>query len=160
MSFAKGSRTRYGVAFAVFAVALIYNAWHYRGWAWLLLWPALSFAIVAAGYLVLGPRVMGKSAVGDFHWWSHALLLPFCLLLTITVAVVNGDVRVLALWGGVASLVVIPLAMGFDFVSFIPETFAPFVTGAGVLAFCLGWIGLGISAIRLDRPAISLEGAA
>ena len=79
MSLPKGSRTRYGVAFAIFAIALAWNAWRYGGWAWLLIWPAISFAIVANGYLVLGPRVMGKSAVGDFHWWSRVLLLPFRL---------------------------------------------------------------------------------
>jgi len=72
-----GSFVRYGVAFMAFAVALIYLAARHGGWAWLLLWPAASFAIVAAGYLHLGPRVMGKDHLGDFRWWSRIFLLPF-----------------------------------------------------------------------------------
>ena len=72
-----GSFVRYGVAFAAMAGAMIYLAWRHGGWAWLLAWPAVSFAIVAAGYLRLGPRVMGKTHLGDFRWWSRVLLLPF-----------------------------------------------------------------------------------
>ena len=72
-----GSFVRYGVAFAAFAAALVYLAARHGGSAWLLLWPAVSFAVVAAGYLRLGPRVMGKNHAGDFHWWSRVFLLPF-----------------------------------------------------------------------------------
>lgn len=72
-----GSFARYGVAFAAFAAALAYLAWRHGGWAWLLLWPAVSFAVVAAGYLHLGPRVMGKTHQGDFRWWSRVFLFPF-----------------------------------------------------------------------------------
>jgi len=74
-----GSFVRYGVAFAAMAAALVYLAARHGGWAWVLIWPAVSFAIVAAGYLRLGPRVMGKTHVGDFSWWSRVLLLPFRL---------------------------------------------------------------------------------
>jgi protein-tyrosine phosphatase len=72
-----GSFVRYGVAFAAMSAALVYLAARHGGWAWLLAWPAVSFAIVAAGYLRLGPRVMGKTQLGDFSGWSRVLLLPF-----------------------------------------------------------------------------------
>ena len=74
-----GSFVRYGVAFTAMAAALVYLAARHGGWAWVLIWPAVSFAIVAAGYLRLGPRVMGKTHLGEFSWWSRVLLLPFRL---------------------------------------------------------------------------------
>jgi protein-tyrosine phosphatase len=43
----------------------------------LLLWPAASFAVVAAGYAIIGPRAMGKSPAGDFRWWARIVLLPY-----------------------------------------------------------------------------------
>jgi uridine kinase/protein-tyrosine phosphatase len=79
MSILKSSPRRYGIVFAALALGLIYNAIYFGGWAWLLLWPAVSFAMVALAYLRLGPRVMGKSPLGDFSWWSHVALLPFRL---------------------------------------------------------------------------------
>jgi protein-tyrosine phosphatase len=83
MSFLKGSPKRYGIAFAVFAIGLVYNAIYFGGWAWLLLWPAASFAMVSVGYLRLGPRVMGKSALGEFAWWPRFAMLPFRLFVLI-----------------------------------------------------------------------------
>jgi protein-tyrosine phosphatase len=68
---------RYGLVFGAFAAALLYLACREGGWAWLLLWPAASFAVVAAGYAIVGPRAMGKDPAGDFHWWSRIVLLPF-----------------------------------------------------------------------------------
>jgi len=68
---------RYGLVFGAFAAALVYLAWREGGWAWLLLWPAASFAVVAAGYAIIGPRAMGKDDAGDFRWWSRIVLLPF-----------------------------------------------------------------------------------
>lgn len=75
----RGERLRYGVAFLIFAVALVCAALWLQGWALLLLWPAASFGLVALGYAILGPRVMGKDALGNYHWWSRIILLPFRL---------------------------------------------------------------------------------
>ena len=67
------------MAFLIFAVALTYAALRQGGWMLLLLWPAASFGLVALGYVVLGPRVMGKDSLGDHRWWSRVVLLPFRL---------------------------------------------------------------------------------
>jgi len=46
-----------GVGCGLAAVAL-------GGWGWLLAWPALAFGLAAAGYLGLGPEVLGKGSDG------------------------------------------------------------------------------------------------
>src|SRR5439155_11827119 len=73
----------YALAFLLFAAALVHLAVTYGGWCWLLLWPALSFVIVAVAYLI-GPAVMGKRADGRFAWWATVLLLPFRLITHVT----------------------------------------------------------------------------
>ena len=49
------------------------------GFAWLLLWPAVSFLLIATAYAGLGPRVCGKRADGRIAWWALILLLPYLL---------------------------------------------------------------------------------
>ncbi len=48
---------------------------------------------------------MGSELLIDI-WQPHALLLPFCLVVVLTIAVASGDTRLLPVWVGVASLVV------------------------------------------------------
>ena len=43
----------------------------------MLAWPALTFAILAAAYLGIGPRVFGKRSDGSIHWASTIVLLPY-----------------------------------------------------------------------------------
>jgi protein-tyrosine phosphatase len=47
---------------------------------WLLLWPALSFGLVAAAYAGAGPRVFGKRPDGRLAPWAVLLLLPYLAL--------------------------------------------------------------------------------
>ena len=42
--------------------------------------------------------------------------------------------------------------MGLGVLSFIPDSMAPLLIGAGALAFSAAWIALGVSAVRLDNP--------
>src|SRR4051812_1609170 len=51
-----------------------------QGLAWLLLWPAVSFLLVAAAYSGLGPCMFGKRTSGQIAWWALLLLLPFFFL--------------------------------------------------------------------------------
>jgi len=51
------------------------------GWFFLLLWPAISFGLVASAYLGLGPRVFGKRPDGTLSVISIATLLPYFLYL-------------------------------------------------------------------------------
>ena len=71
---------KYAFVFSLLALILAGLAVLHGGWVWLLLWPSLSFAIVAAGYAGLGPRVFGKDDAGRLSWWSIVLLLPYLLL--------------------------------------------------------------------------------
>jgi protein-tyrosine phosphatase len=68
------------VVFTLFALYLAGLAVVVEGWAWLLLWPALSFLLVAAAYAGLGPGIFGKSDTGRLAWWATLLLLPFLVL--------------------------------------------------------------------------------
>jgi protein-tyrosine phosphatase len=70
---------KYVVVFSLFALYLAALAALLGGWCWLLLWPAFSFALVAAAYARLGPRVFGKRDDGRLAWWAVALLLPYLL---------------------------------------------------------------------------------
>lgn len=67
----------YGIVFLLFAGQLVLLAVMIGGWAWALLWPAVSFAVVSLAYLGLGPRVFGKRADGTRHPLVTFLLFPF-----------------------------------------------------------------------------------
>src|SRR5262245_23662200 len=72
---------KYGILFTTVAVLLTTSAMIHRGWCFVLLWPALSFAIIALGYFHFGPRVYGKSQRGVLSPINLLLLLPYLLYL-------------------------------------------------------------------------------
>lgn len=70
---------KHSVGYGVFGILLaIWGLW-LGGLGCLLLWPAFSFALIAAAYAGLGPRVCGKTADGRLAWWAIVLLLPYLL---------------------------------------------------------------------------------
>ena len=71
---------KYAVVFAGFSAYLIVLAVHLGGLAWLLLWPALSFLLMAAAYAGQGPAVCGKRPDGGMAWWAVLLLFHYLLL--------------------------------------------------------------------------------
>jgi protein-tyrosine phosphatase len=75
---------KYGIQFAIVAFLLVTLAFSQRGWHFLLLWPAVSFAIVSLGYLHIGPRVYGKSNRGCLSPMTQLVLLPYLLFLWAT----------------------------------------------------------------------------
>jgi hypothetical protein len=70
---------KYGLLFAFVSILLLAKSTT-GGAAVVLLWPALSFAIVASGYLILGPVVFGKDN-GRLPRLRVVLLLPYLLFL-------------------------------------------------------------------------------
>lgn len=70
-----------GFLLLIIAFLLVLAAWIHQGWWWLLLWPAFSFALVAMGYIYLGPCVFGKSNHGLIPLRNQLLLLPYLLYL-------------------------------------------------------------------------------
>lgn len=70
-----------GLLLLIIAFLLVLAAGIHQGWWWLLLWPAFSFALAAAGYFYLGPCVFGKSEQGLIPLRNQFLLLPYLLYL-------------------------------------------------------------------------------
>src|SRR3954468_6226977 len=68
---------RYAVIFILLTACLITVAIQTGGWAWLLLWPALSVLLIAAGYAGAGARVFGKRRNGRYATWSFVLHSPY-----------------------------------------------------------------------------------
>lgn len=66
-----------GLPYLVGAVSCVALAAWGRGAAWILLWPALSLGLVAAGYLGLGARVFQKDAEGRRSLSARILLAPY-----------------------------------------------------------------------------------
>src|SRR5262245_28082319 len=75
-----GREMKYAVVFALLAVCLAVLGVAVGGPGLVLLWPALSLALVAAAYARLGPRLFGKRPDGRLAWWAVLLLLPYLLL--------------------------------------------------------------------------------
>lgn len=70
---------RYAFVFLLTAAGFAALAARVGGWAWVLLWPALAFALAGGAYLGVGPRVFGKRFDGEIRLLSRVLLLPFLL---------------------------------------------------------------------------------
>jgi hypothetical protein len=81
----------YGVVFLALAVQLVALGALLGGWGLMFLWPGVSFALVALGYLGAGPRVFGKRVDGTRHPIATVLLLPYLVF-------------VYAVWWGVCRL--------------------------------------------------------
>jgi protein-tyrosine phosphatase len=71
---------KYTLAFGILGVYLIVLAVYLGGPGWLLLWPGVSFLVLAAAYAGLGPRALGKRPDGRLAGWAVLLLLPYLLL--------------------------------------------------------------------------------
>ena len=55
----------------------------------LLAWVAVSFALAAAAYAGIGPRMLGKRDDGTLPWWSFLLHGPFLLLGLVSMRLVH-----------------------------------------------------------------------
>ncbi len=76
----KGDRMKYGIYFLVLAALMLSIAFQFSGWCLIMIYPALSFAIVASGYLGIGPRVFGKRSNGKRSLIATVVLFPYLLL--------------------------------------------------------------------------------
>lgn len=66
-----------GLIFLALAASWVTLISVFGGLTWLLLWPALSFALAGLGYLGLGARVFGKRSDGSRRWWVTLLAAPY-----------------------------------------------------------------------------------
>jgi hypothetical protein len=74
---------KYGTAFAILAAPLAIYAFRNGGWFYILLWPALSFALVSIAYYGAGVVVFGKRPNGTLPPGRSLFLAPFLVYLTL-----------------------------------------------------------------------------
>src|SRR5690606_20775570 len=71
------SDPRHGAIFLATAAGCLYHEVT-GGGVWMgLLWPSLSFALVAIAYLVGSPNLFGKRPDGARHWLPRLMLAPY-----------------------------------------------------------------------------------
>jgi protein-tyrosine phosphatase len=68
---------KYGVVFLIASGFMTTYAITSKGWFLLFLWPAVSFATVAVGYLHSGPAVFGKRQDGKLAPQNVVVLFPY-----------------------------------------------------------------------------------
>ena len=137
-------------------------------------YPALTWAAVAipaaggvvalfgaASVIVNGDS--DRTIVGDLSAWAVATLGLFAML-------VGSGLFALATWrtrslsraaAGVlalGALIIVPGLAG-AIGGLVPSALAPVAVLASILVFPAGWVGLGISALRVDRAGPSFDGA-
>ena len=74
---------KYGSAFAILAMLIAIYAVREGGWLYLLLWPALSFALVSIAYFGAGVVIFGKQPNGTLSIGRSVLLAPFLVYLNL-----------------------------------------------------------------------------
>lgn len=72
----------YALLFSLLAAYLVVIAVAVNGFAWVLLWPALSFSLFASAYAFHSPGVLGKRRDGRVAWWAWPTLGPVLGLLS------------------------------------------------------------------------------
>lgn len=84
---------KYAATFFLLGVCWVVVALVNGGWFWLLLWPAVSFLVLAWAYLTARPALLGKRDGGGIHAAALVLLLPYFLLTWVTWHVVRLGLR-------------------------------------------------------------------
>lgn len=74
---------KYGSAFAILAMLIAIYAVREGGWFYVLLWPALSFALVSIAYFGAGVSIFGKQSDGTLSIGHSLLLAPFLAYLNL-----------------------------------------------------------------------------
>lgn len=70
----------FGLLYVALGAGLLTASILNGGPAWVLAWPALAFFVVAAGYLGVGARVLGKRPDGTIAPAAFVLLLPYFMV--------------------------------------------------------------------------------
>jgi hypothetical protein len=131
-----------------------------------LIWTA--FAIPAVGTVVSCVGIVAMGVLGDrpfvaglSPWWIWMLGLIATVVGSALFALATYHTRALSrlaagLLAGGSGLLLAVFVVGMTGLSVsAPETLAPALMFAGLLAFSSGWIALGWTAVRLDQPAVA-----
>ncbi len=134
-----------------------------------LVWAA--FVIPALGACISLVGLVGMVTNGDLRfigdlsaWWVWSIGLVTMIAGSSLFGLATWRTRALsraaAALLGVGAVMVIPMIFGLESLGFLPESLAPVVTLVAFVAFTGGWIGLGMSALRVTGPGpVQLEGA-
>lgn len=68
---------KYVLVFGFLGLYLVLLGFTTEGWAWLMVWPGISFLLVAAAFGGAGPGVFGKRPDGTIAWWGWVLSGPY-----------------------------------------------------------------------------------
>jgi protein-tyrosine phosphatase len=68
---------KYSLSFAFLAILICHLAVSQGGWWYLLLWFAISFFALAAGYAGVGARIFSKQPDGTIPFWVKIIHFPF-----------------------------------------------------------------------------------
>lgn len=74
----RGRRVFFALGYGGLTVGLTIAAFYGGAWLWLL-WPAVSFGMVALGYAVLSADVFAKNGRGVMPWHTQLLLWPYLI---------------------------------------------------------------------------------
>lgn len=74
---------KYAVTFALLGALVCYWAVSLGGWWHLLVWIAISFFILSAGYAGVGPKIFCKRPDGTIPLWVKIIHFPFLLYLSV-----------------------------------------------------------------------------
>ncbi|NUP07350.1 MAG: hypothetical protein HOW73_14970 [Polyangiaceae bacterium] len=81
------------IAFGAFAGICVLGALSIGGLAWVAVWPALSFGLVAIAYLRKSPSVFGKRPDGGLATVSMIVMLPYIALTWVAWRILRGASR-------------------------------------------------------------------
>lgn len=175
-SLSQGSEALFALAFGVGTLALLvalvglsaFQARRYPRLVW------AAFIVPALGSIVSTIGMVGMATMGDrpfigswsaWYIWSFGMLALIVGSALFALATVRARAlsRPAAVALAVSSIVVVPILFGLErFNGVLPEAAAPLMIVLAALAFAGGWVGLGVSALRIDRarPASLAGGAA
>lgn len=80
---------KYGLLFSFLAIAIAGVSLRTGSWSWLLLYPAFSFGLVGASYLLSKPEIFGKQPEGSRSTLALLLLLPYLAYVALVWCVVR-----------------------------------------------------------------------
>jgi|GEM_PF-1085282 len=122
--------------------------------------PALGGAVTTIGVFLMATRTEDRPVIGGLSGWDFFILGSLATVAgSILFAIATYRTRALprsgALLLGIVSMVALVSFAG----SFVLGEWLQALFIAGFLAFPLGWVVLGVQAIRLDRPAMAIGSA-
>ena len=122
--------------------------------------PALGGAVTTIGVFLMATRTEDRPVIGGLSGWDFFILGSLATVAgSILFAIATYRTRALPRSGALLLGIVSTVALVSFAGSFVLGEWLQALFIAGFLAFPLGWVVLGVQAIRLDRPAMVVGSA-